>query len=675
MTDPITQSMMQGSAGAAGGGDLYVDDVFHIQTHLGTSVARTINNGIDLSGEGGLLWARTRNKSFEHTLFDTVRSNGRTYFLATNSSGIPVVYNGNGITSFNNNGYSLGDDTQWGGVNYSGQYGTYEHVLTTFRKAPNFFDIVTYTGNGNSSRNIAHNLGSIPGFIIVKRLDTNADWSCYHRQMNLTGYSYLPANYYLRLNANAGWASSSNMWNQTMPTANHFTVGDNGNVNANGGEYIAYIFAHNDGNGGFGGNTGTDGDIIQCSRYAGNGSTYKKVTVGWEPQYVLIKNIGDSGSGSTWLWYDQMRTAGRQDMYLNELRVDTTDLEQDGAGYDSQPIITFDSEGFTLLSNSGYSNYNNHDYMYVAIRRPDGYVGKPPLAGTDVFGMARGQGGNSQPNYPGGIVVDYHLTRDTDSANNFYTGARLIGNEYLQTNVSATHGDSTTWVYDYMTGYNSGSSGNDWQSWQWKRHAGMDVVAYRGNSGSGRTVRHNLAQTPEMIWIKCRGSATENWVVGHKGLNGGTNPWEYSLRLNTNDTEIDYPYFNDTAPTSTHFTLNNNGQVNGGSSNHYVAMLFASVEGICKVGYYTGNLTTGHAITTGFQPRFLMIKSATQTWDWFVVDTTRGFASGDDKILKLNDLAAQTQWNFANPTATGFELHADGAINGNGEKYIYYAHA
>ena len=156
MPDPITQSMIQGAAGA-GGGDLYVEDVFHIQTHLGTGLPRTINNGIDISGEGALLWARTRNKSFDHTLFDTVRSNGRTHYLSSNDQNAPQLYNGTGITSFNNNGYSLGSDTQWGGLNYSGGLGTYEHVITTFRKAPNFFDIVSYSGNGNSSRNIAHN--------------------------------------------------------------------------------------------------------------------------------------------------------------------------------------------------------------------------------------------------------------------------------------------------------------------------------------------------------------------------------------------------------------------------------------------------------------------------------------------------------------------------------------
>ena len=668
MPDPITQSMIQGAAGASGE-TKYIDDVFsnYLYKGLGQN-ANTIVNGLDMSasGPGGMTWIKNRTENHEHVVSDTVRGVNKSFFV--NSNGYQNVSQPNTINYFNNNGF--GFDNSWSpSTNKANFYASW-----TFMKCENFFDIVTYTGNGSTSRNIAHNLGSIPGFIIVKRIDASADWSCYHRQMNLTGYTYQPANYYMRLNANAAYASSSNMWNNTMPTAQHFTVGDNTNVNASGGEYIAYIFAHNDGNGGFGGNSGTDGDIIQCAKYQGNGGTYNKVTIGWEPQYVLIKNIGDSGSGSTWLIYDAMRTAGRQDMYLNELRADTGDVEQDGAGYDSQPIISFDSDGFTLRSNSGYSNYNNHDYMYVAIRRSDGYVGKPVEVGTDVFAMTAGRGGTS-PNYQGGIVVDYHLTRDIDSLNNFYTGARLIGNEYLQTNAADAHSESSTWVYDWHDGYNTGTSGSDWQSWQWKRHAGMDVVAYRGNSTSGRTVRHNLAQTPEMIWIKCRGSAVENWVVGHKGLNGGTNPWEYSLRLNTSDFQIDYPYFNDTAPTSTHFTLNNNGQVNGGATNHYVAMLFASVDGISKCGYYTGNGST-QTITTGFQPRFFIVKNISDGNNWFVLDTVRGWGSGDDKYLKLDTQSAQGTFDFGAPTSTGFTLASgDGAYNTNSSNYIYYAHA
>ena len=160
-----------------------------------------------------------------------------------------------------------------------------------------------------------------------------------------------------------------------------------------------------------------------------------------------------------------------------------------------------------------------------------------------------------------------------------------------------------------------------------------------------------------------------------------TTPWEYSLRLNENHAQTDYPYFNDTAPTSTYFTLNNNGQVNGSTSNNYIAMLFASVAGISKVGYYTGNGTGGSStqtITTGFQPRFIIIKKANGAENWLVFDTVRGWGAGNDKSLKLNSLDAQNSgtWDVGAPTSSGFTLVGNfGTTNASGSKYIYYAHA
>ena len=103
-------------------------------------------------------------------------------------------------------------------------------------------------------------------------------------------------------------------------------------------------------------------------------------------------------------------------------------------------------------------------------------------------------------------------------------------------------------------------------------------------------------------------------------------------------------------------------------------MLFSSISGISKVGSYTGN-GSSITITTGFQPRFLIVK-ADSTQNWFVLDTTRGWGSGDDKHLSLNVSSAQGTYDFGAPTSTGFSFpNGNGAFNGNNENYIYYAHA
>jgi len=204
----------------------------------------------------------------------------------------------------------------------------------------------------------------------------------------------------------------------------------------------------------------------------------------------------------------------------------------------------------------------------------------------------------------------------------------------------------------------------------------FDVVTYEGTNIAGLQIPHSLAKTPEMIWTKNR-DATEHWSVYHKGLNGGTNPEQYALRLDTTAAEIDADgWWNDTAPTATAFTVGNSGNTNGFEMS-MIAMLFASVDGISKVGSYTGN-GTSQTITTGFQPRFLLIKKYSTSGPargWFVLDTTRGWGSGNDNYIEINSNAAQLSHDFGAPTSTGFTITSGDGYNGSGAGYLYYAHA
>ena len=187
-----------------------------------------------------------------------------------------------------------------------------------------------------------------------------------------------------------------------------------------------------------------------------------------------------------------------------------------------------------------------------------------------------------------------------------------------------------------------------------------------------------------MIWIKNRDSGASNahWRVYHKGLNGGTNPADKYLILNTDDAEQDSAaYFNDTEPTSTVFSVGGHLSVNE-DGDDFIAMLFASVDGISKVGSYTGN---GNAIgsspltiTTDFQPRFLLIKRVDESsWHWNVFDSVRGIGSGNEPRLKLNQSDAQdTGYDWVEATSTGFKINGSmGGVGASGGKYIYYAHA
>ena len=105
-----------------------------------------------------------------------------------------------------------------------------------------------------------------------------------------------------------------------------------------------------------------------------------------------------------------------------------------------------------------------------------------------------------------------------------------------------------------------------------------------------------------------------------------------------------------------------------------IAMLFASVEGISKCGYYEGS-NSAQTITTGFQPRFLIIKRIDAGYAWFVLDTFRGWGAGGDSQLELNTNNGAQSHDFGAPTSTGFTLTSFDSYNISGGKFIYYAHA
>ena len=104
-----------------------------------------------------------------------------------------------------------------------------------------------------------------------------------------------------------------------------------------------------------------------------------------------------------------------------------------------------------------------------------------------------------------------------------------------------------------------------------------------------------------------------------------------------------------------------------------MALLFASVEGISKVGYYTGNASgSGQSITLGFQPRLLLIVGSNLSDQRWLFDSTTGF----NTAFKLNTNAVpSTAVNgMISATSTGFDLNGTD-FNGNNQKFVYYAHA
>ena len=419
-----------------------------------------------------------------------------------------------------------------------------------------------------------------------------------------------------------------------------------------------------------------DQNLIKCGSYVGHNDSDKwpDINVGWEPQWVMIKR---TDSADNWVIWDSMRgllTGGND----NALYVDLSNSEG------ISPYLSLTSTGFKFNRQSGMVNNQDSTYFYVVIRRPDGYVGKPAEAGTDVFTMDTGNGSTTGPAFDSNFAVDMAIKRNPTSTHDWGTHFRLTGPKDLRTNTSDVEGNDTAGgVFDYPNGVSKGSHlGSQYQAWMWKRHAGLDVVTYNANNTQGHSIAHNLGRVPEMIWFKNRDNAW-HWNVYHIGLNGGTDPQKRHMRLDTDNAEVNLTdhglttddFMNDKMPTATHFELGDGANPNLQTGKN-IAILFASVDGISKVGYYAGtgsNLT----ITTGFQPRFVIIRSTSGSRNWLVFDTTRGWAAGNDQELNINKSDAQGGNNdFGAPTATGFTANAvNSDINASGHNYIYYAHA
>ena len=657
--DPSSLKILQGAAGAAGAEKIGVEDVFKTYVYKGNGNTSTqvLNTKIPLSTYGGLIWTKGRDQATNgHYLFDSERSSygkrliSSSYGSESTETDINAVSDtGITITSHSNNNND-------------------KYVAWTFRKAEKFFDIVTYTGNGTAGRQISHNLGCVPGVMIVKARDINsssyANWSVYHRSID----SSSPENYVIKLNTTDS-RYTDNDWNDTAPSSTHFTVGSAWETNKNGENYICYLFAHEEAE--FGPNS--DQKIISCGSYEGTGSAGLSVTLPFEPQYVWIKNA--DRNSTNWVLFDSMRKIvdGGDDAVL---KLNSNNSESASINY-----IDLTPTGFTVQTTShDDTNQNGDTYIYIAIAAETGKTMKAIETGSDVFTMDTGNASTTIPVFDSGFPVDFAMNRAPGSATSWYTSARLMQDKYLLTNSSNAENQDDGAFFDSNTGwakdaYNTWNS--SYQSWMWKRHAGFDVVTYIGvnPSSDSQSISHSLGKVPEMMWIKKR-SGTGSWNVYHKGLNGGTNPEQYSIQLNSSSAEGQYATdFNNTAPTSTHFTVGP-----GNSTNHhfqnYIAILFATVNGVSEVGSYDGSSSTV-TITTGFQPRFVIIKRATGVGQWTVFDTTRGWGSGNDKLLELSDNAAQTNnYDAGAPTSTGFTVTSgQSAINNNGDKYIYYAHA
>jgi hypothetical protein len=358
----------------------------------------------------------------------------------------------------------------------------------------------------------------------------------------------------------------------------------------------------------------------------------------------------------------------------------------DGLAYSQTTLYTGNGSATQTITQSENSTFNP-DFIWIKNRSNAyahnvndavrGYTGASPATAADVKVLASNatdreglgdtlttaqQRGFVQASTANGFIVNKGTAGSQDG---FYTNAS--GHTYV------------AWQWLAANGTASNTNGSITSTVSANTTAGFSIAGYTGNAAASATIGHGLNEAPQFYVVKRRDS-TGNWVVYSEGI-GATN----YLLLDSIAASTANPVWNDTAPTSTVFSVNNNAGVNG-SGNTYIAYCWHSVEGFSKFGKYTGNGSLdGPFVWCGFRPSFLMVKRTDVSSDWFMLDNQRpGYnviGGGGVGQLAANQTYAESSlstYAIVDFLSNGFKVRHDmtyGYWNASGGTYIFMAFA
>ena len=325
-------------------------DYFNTKLYTGDGNTTQAITGVGFQPD--FTWLKNRSDAGGwHRLSDGVR--GVTKLLYSNATSAEVTTDANGyIASFDSDGLTvnLGSSGTGTGTNSSGHNFVAWNWLASNTTASNTdgsitstvsanttsgFSIVQYTGNGTSGATFGHGLGVMPSHIIIKRTSSAEAWVNWH--------STFSALQYLRLYQSTAIESSTNLFNNTLPTSSVVSLGTGGFTNTSGETYIAYCFAEKTGYSKFG-------------SYTGNGSADGTfVYTGFKPAFVLIKNTSVTQS---WHLIDNKRLGYNPKNYIIQPNVSQAES--------SLEWIDMVSNGFKHRNNDPADNASGNNYIYAA---------------------------------------------------------------------------------------------------------------------------------------------------------------------------------------------------------------------------------------------------------------------------------------------------------------------
>jgi hypothetical protein len=324
-------------------------EYFNTLTYSGNGTNATSITGVGFQPD--LVWAKARNLTQHHALFDSVR--GATYQLFSSLPASETNYTSIS-QSLDSDGFTVGTSDYINGTGYnyvawnwkangSGVSNTDGSITSTVSANTTAgFSIVTYTGTG-SAATVGHGLGVAPSMIIWKNRDnSNRSWATWHTS--------IAANEVLFLNATNVKGTNTAIMNSTAPTASVFSLGGAGHTNDSGEKHVAYCFADVEGYSKFGSyssNASADGPFVY---------------LGFKPAFVMFKKAtGSTNANAGWYMFDTSR--GTYNVIGPSLRADL-------GSYVEYSFDVFDilSNGFKIrrVDISVNSSTAGDTYIYMA---------------------------------------------------------------------------------------------------------------------------------------------------------------------------------------------------------------------------------------------------------------------------------------------------------------------
>ena len=273
-------------------------------------------------------------------------------------------------------------------------------------------------------------------------------------------------------------------------------------------------------------------------------------------------------------------------------------------------------------------------------------------------------------------------TSDTTGETTLTEGLTTFGSDgFTVGNHEGVNSNTDSFVAWCWKAGGSGSSNTDGSINTIKTSAnttsGFSINTFTGTQNVG-TVGHGLGSAPGVMIVKNTADSSDAWYVYHQGL--ASDPETDYIILNTTAAKVDYNTpWNDTAPTSSVFTVGADGGNNENTST-MLAFCFAEKQGFSKFGSYIGNgsssANSGSFVYTGFKPSLVIVKNTSGTEGWQIWDNKRSSFNGQGSNISPNSANAESTGVRVHFFSNGFQLVSSGADqNTDGNVFIYMAFA